>query len=82
MLSFVVFSIRSTLLASPPDPLLRAPSESLVPQLLLLYKPIPGLRHLESTLLQVFILKNLKLFGITTFEKQGRGYPVMVNQLL
>src|SRR5437899_3904793 len=33
----------------------------------------PNLTPLESTLLQLFILKNLKLFRINTYEKQGVG---------
>src|SRR5258708_35997178 len=39
----------------------------------LFYDPRPLRAHLESTLLQVFILENLKAFGISTYEKQGRG---------
>ena len=52
-----------------------APSPSLAPgpQLLLLSKRKAQLNHAESTLLQVFFLKNLKPFAINTFEKHGRG---------
>ncbi len=52
------------------------------PQLLLLSKLKATINHAESTLLQVFFLKNLKPFGITTFERTGRGVPIMVNHLL
>ena len=41
---------------------------------LLLSKLKAQINHAESTLLQVFFLKNLKPFGITTFEKQGEGW--------
>jgi hypothetical protein len=40
---------------------------------LLFCKPSHPRNRLESTLLQVFILENLKLFGINTYEKQGEG---------
>src|SRR5713226_1641624 len=40
-----------------------------------------NLSHLESTLLQVFILKNLISFRINTYKKQGEGWegPQVVN---
>src|SRR3989442_15777339 len=39
------------------------------------------LSHLESTLLQVFILKSLISFRINTYKKQGEGWggPQVVN---
>jgi hypothetical protein len=51
------------------------PSPSLAsgPQVLLLSKFKAPINHVESTLLQVFFLKNLKPFEINTFEKQGEG---------
>ena len=36
--------------------------------------------YLESTLVEVFILDNLNFPRINTFEKQGEGCPVIVNQ--
>ena len=53
-----------------------------VPQQLLFYKHVHPVTNLESTLLEVFILRNLKLPEINTFQKTGRGVVVMVNQLL
>jgi hypothetical protein len=52
------------------------PSPSLAsgPQILLLSKLKAPINHAESTLLQVFFLKNLKPFGINTYEKQGEGW--------
>src|SRR5258708_40233968 len=50
------------------------PTIALRPRQLLFYDPRPPGTHLKSTLLQVFILGNLKPFGINTYEKQGRGY--------
>src|SRR6266852_3044213 len=50
------------------------PTIALNSRQLLFYDPRPLRTHLESTLLQVFILENLKPFGINTYEKQGRGY--------
>jgi hypothetical protein len=42
------------------------------PQVLLLSKLKAPINHAESTLLQVFFLKNLKPFAINTYEKHGR----------
>src|SRR5260370_33942698 len=53
---------------------------SLHPGQLLLYNRRPLKTHLESTLLQVFILENLKTFGINTYEKQGRGYRLWLTK--
>src|SRR5882724_8060648 len=47
---------------------------------LLLYNSRPLGTHLKSTLLQVFILRNLKPFGINTYEKQGRGYRLWLTK--
>jgi hypothetical protein len=59
------------------------PAPASGPQVLLLSKLKVPISHAESTLLQVLILKQLKVpLESITFEKQGRGYPVMVNQLL
>src|SRR6266849_9147762 len=57
------------------------PSLSLAsePPILLLYKLKASINHAESTLLQVFFLKNLKPFGINTFEKQGEGSPLWLT---
>jgi hypothetical protein len=57
------------------------PSPSLAsgPQVLLLSKFKAPLNHAESTLLQVFFLKNLKPFGINTFEKQGGGWSLWLT---
>src|SRR5713226_7194754 len=52
---------------------LPSPSLAAGPQLLLLCKLKLPINHAESTLLQVFFLKNLKPFGINTYEKQGEG---------
>jgi hypothetical protein len=46
------------------------------PQLLLLCKFRCSINHTESTLLQVFFLKNLKAFEFNTYEKQGEGSPL------
>jgi hypothetical protein len=55
----------------------------LVGGLLLLSKLKAPINHAESTLLQVLILKQLKVpLESITFEKQGGGYPIMVNQVL
>jgi hypothetical protein len=43
------------------------------PQVLLLSKLKAPINHAESTLLQVFFLKNLKPLGINTFEKKEGG---------
>jgi len=48
------------------------PAPSRPPELLLYNFPIP-ITQLESTLPQVFILENLKSFGMNTYKKQGRG---------
>src|SRR5882724_10547713 len=48
-------------------------------QVLLLSKLKAPLNHAESTLLQVFFLKNLKPFGINTYEKQGEGSPLWLT---
>src|SRR5216684_8690135 len=57
------------------------PSSSLAagPQVLLLSKLKAPINHAESTLLQVFFLKNLKPFGINTYEKQGEGSPLWLT---
>jgi len=46
------------------------------------YKQLPPITNLESTLLEVFILRNLKPPEINSFRKTGRGVAIMVNQLL
>ena len=62
---------------------LPSPSLASGPQLLLLTKLRAPLNHAESTLLQVLILKQLKVpLESITFEKQGRGVVTMVNHLL
>src|SRR5882724_1640283 len=61
---------------------LPCPSPASGPQVLLLSKFQAPINHAESTLLQVFFLKNLKPFGITTFRKTGQGVVIMVNHLL
>src|SRR5258708_34802482 len=55
------------------------PSLGSGPQVLLLSKLKAPINHAESTLLQVFFLKNLKPFGINTFEKQGEGSPLWLT---
>jgi hypothetical protein len=70
MIPFLVNSTPPTFLT--PSPAV-APSLPSGPRKLLFYKFTSPITRLESTLLQVFILKNLKPFGINTFEKQGRG---------
>src|SRR5882724_12939563 len=60
---------------------LLTPSKSTYPQELLFYNISPPITHLESTLLQVFILKNFILFRCNTCEKIPGGWAVMVNQL-
>src|SRR5258708_33353578 len=54
---------------------LPSPALASGPQLLLFCKLRCPINHAESTLLQVFFLKNLKPFGINTYEKQGEGSP-------
>ncbi len=49
------------------------------PQLLLLSKLKAPVNRAESTLLQVFFLKNLKPFGINTYEKQREGSPLWLT---
>src|SRR5216684_4202068 len=56
------------------------PTIALYPRQLLFYDPRPLRTHLKSTLLQVFILENLKPFGINTYEKQGRGYRLWLTK--
>src|SRR5207245_7401009 len=58
---------------------LPSPSLASGPQVLLLSKLKAPINHAESTLLQVFFLKNLKPFGINTFEKQGEGSPLWLT---
>ena len=54
---------------------LLTPSKSSGPTQLLSCKHLTSITHLESTLIQVFILNNLNLFGINTYEKHGgRGH--------
>ncbi len=57
------------------------PSLSLAsgPQVLPLSKFKAPRNHAESTLLQVFFLKNLKPFGINTCEKQREGAPLWLT---
>ena len=56
------------------------PTIALYSKQLLLYDSRPLGTHLKSTLLQVFILRNLKPFGINTYEKQGRGYRLWLTK--
>jgi len=49
------------------------------PRQLLLYDFRRTKTHLKSTLLEVFILNNLKAFRITTFEKHERGYRLWLT---
>jgi hypothetical protein len=58
---------------------LPSPSLASGPQVLLLSKLKAPISHAESTLLQVFFLKNLKPFGINTYEKQGVGSPLWLT---
>src|SRR5260370_4906347 len=58
---------------------LPSPALASGPQVLLLSKLKAPINHAESTLLQVFFLKNLKPFGINTFEKQGEGSPLWLT---
>jgi len=50
------------------------------PQQLLFCKHAPPITNLESTLLQVFILKNLKPFEINTYKKQGEGWSLWLTK--
>src|SRR5712692_372318 len=79
MILFLVNSTPPTSFAPSPAPVPPLPSG---PQQLLLYKLVSPINHLESTLLQVFILRNLKSFGINTYKKQGEGVVITVNHLL
>src|SRR5882724_5680482 len=56
------------------------PTIALYSKQLLLYNSRPLGTHLKSTLLQVFILRNLKPFGINTYEKHGRGYRLWLTK--
>ncbi len=56
------------------------PTIALYSKQLLLYNSRPLGTHLKSTLLQVFILRNLKPFGINTYEKLGRGYRLWLTK--
>jgi hypothetical protein len=47
---------------------------------LLFYKINYPINRLESTLLQVFILGDLKPFGINTYEKQGEGCQLWLTK--
>jgi hypothetical protein len=49
------------------------------PQVLLLSKLKVPINRAESTLLQVFILNNLKPIGINTYEKHGEGSPLWLT---
>src|SRR5229473_5156168 len=56
------------------------PTIALYSRQLLFYNSRPPRTHSKSTLLQVFILENLKPFGINTYEKQGRGYRLWLTK--
>src|SRR5258708_9403762 len=59
---------------------LPSPSLASGPQVLLLSKLKAQLNHPESTLLQVLILKQLKVpLESITFEKQGEGSPLWLT---
>src|SRR6266481_177369 len=58
---------------------LPSPALASGPQVLLLSKLKAPINHAESTLLQVFFLKNLKPFGINTYEKQREGSPLWLT---
>src|SRR5258708_35644679 len=60
---------------------LLTPSKSTHSRRLLFYKIKLSITHLESTLLQVFILKNFILFRMNTYKKPPGGWGLMVNQL-
>src|SRR5260370_40571557 len=57
------------------------PSKSTHPQLLLFCKISLSITHLESTLLQVLIIKNFIRFRMNTYKKPPGGWVLMVNQL-
>src|SRR5882762_1697860 len=61
---------------------LPSPASAPGPQVLLLSKLQAPLNHAESTLLEVFFLKNLKPFGINTYEKQREGSPLWLNHFV
>src|SRR5713101_4301982 len=67
----------TVLLCSPimgaPRAFLLTPSKSMHSHELLFYKIGPSITHLESTLLQVFILKSFKSPRMNTYEKRGEG---------
>src|SRR5258705_13692070 len=79
MIAFLVNLTLPTVVTPSPAP---TPSLSSGPRQLLLCKLASPITHLESTLLQVFILRSLKPCGINTYEKQGGGVVTMVNHLL
>src|SRR6267154_3893984 len=59
---------------------LPSPSLASGPQVLLLFKLKAPINHAESTLLQVLILKQLKVpLESITFEKQGEGSPLWLT---
>jgi hypothetical protein len=60
---------------------LLTPSESTHPTQLLSYKQLASITSLESTLVEVFILNNLNLFRINTYEKHRGWGLVIVNQI-
>src|SRR5260370_10641192 len=60
---------------------LLTPSKSTHSRRLLFYKIKLSITHLESTLLQVFILKNFILFRMNTYKKPPGGWGLIVNQL-
>src|SRR5260370_37722557 len=60
---------------------LLTPSKSTHSRRLLFYKIKLCITHLESTLLQVFILKNFILFRMITYKKPPGGWVLIVNQL-
>src|SRR5260370_22117068 len=59
---------------------LLTPSKSTHSRRLLFYKIKLSITHLESTLLQLFILKNFILFRMNTSKKPPGGWGLMVNQ--
>ena len=79
MLFFRVFisTERGTMLAR--YAVLPSPASASGPKVLLLSKLKAPINRAESTLLQVFFLKNLKPFGINTYEKQGEGSPLWLT---
>src|SRR5260370_42565325 len=71
--------VRSLMLAR--QAVLLTPSKSTHSRRLLFYKIKLYISHLESTLLQVFILKNFILFRMNTYKKPPGEWGLMVNQL-